>query len=58
MKRNRFWIEVGDKVKVKKDLIIEKCYGGDSFSENMKKARGKKIEIIKPIKPQEVRTLL
>lgn len=41
--------KVGDKVRVRKDLIAGKCYGEDdlSFVDDMEKYKGKQFEIIK-----------
>lgn len=41
--------KVGDKVRVRKDLIVGKCYGEDnlSFVYDMEKYKGKQFEIIK-----------
>lgn len=41
--------KVGDKVRVRKDLIAGKCYGEDdlSFVDDMEKFKGKQFEIIK-----------
>ena len=41
--------KVGDKVRVRKDLIVGKCYGEDnlSFVNDMEKYKGKQFEIIK-----------
>lgn len=37
--------KVGDKVKIREDLIIGKYYGGDSFMQEMAKFRGKIVTI-------------
>lgn len=41
--------KVGDKVRVRKDLIVGKCYGKDDllFVDDIKKYKGKQFEIIK-----------
>jgi len=39
--------KVGDKVRVRKDLVIDSVYGGDSFTEGMAMFRGKVVTISK-----------
>jgi hypothetical protein len=39
--------KVGDKVRVRKDLVIDSVYGGDSFPEGMAMFRGKVVTISK-----------
>lgn len=37
--------KVGDKVKVREDLVVGNCYGKERFTDWMKKYKGKEIEI-------------
>ncbi len=38
-------LKIGDKVQIKKRLVIDKLYGGDTFIDDMSKFKGKKTTI-------------
>ena len=37
--------KIGDKVKIREDLVVNKCYGIDTFVEDMEKFKGKEVTI-------------
>ncbi|MFW6243120.1 MAG: hypothetical protein ACOC2W_03080, partial [bacterium] len=39
-------IKIGDKVRVKKDLIVNKLYGDDIFVKEMEESKGKVLEVV------------